>query len=107
MTEYTDIVVAVDGSETSEKAFEKALHIAQRNNARMILAHVIDSRTFDTVQAYDRTLTERDEHFAKELLDRYTKNAKNAGVIDLVRIIQYGSQKVKIAKDSAKKVTAD
>ncbi|HLR08405.1 MAG TPA: universal stress protein [Bacillota bacterium] len=107
MTEYTDIVVAVDGSETSEKAFEKALHIAQRNNARMILAHVIDSRTFATVEAYDRTLTERAEHFAKELLDRYTKKAKKAGVNDLVRIIEYGSPKVKIAKDIAKKVTAD
>ncbi|PAV30379.1 universal stress protein UspA [Virgibacillus profundi] len=105
--EYKNIVVAVDGSKASEKAFEKSLNIAKRNNARLILSHVVDSRTFATAEAYDRTLAERAESYAKELLDTYVDNAKLAGVEDLVRCVEYGSPKVKIAKDIAKDFDAD
>ncbi|RFA32522.1 universal stress protein UspA [Virgibacillus dokdonensis] len=106
--EYKNIVVAVDGSEASEKAFKKSLAIAKRNNdARLILAHVVDSRTFATAEAYDRTLAERADEYAKELLDSYVDNAKGAGVDDLVRCVEYGSPKVKIAKDIAKQFEAD
>ncbi|MFD2761848.1 universal stress protein [Lentibacillus juripiscarius] len=105
--EYKQIVVAVDGSEASEKAFNKAMDIAQRNDARLILAHVVDSRTFATAEAYDRTLAERAEEYAKDLLDSYAENAKAAGVTNLVRCVEYGSPKVKIAKDIAGTFEAD
>lgn len=105
--EYKHIVVAVDGSEASEKAFKKSLDIAKRNDARLILAHVVDSRTFATAEAYDRTLAERAETYAKELLDSYVENAEAAGVADLIRCIEYGSPKVKIAKDIATDFNAD
>ncbi|RYG74920.1 universal stress protein [Lentibacillus lipolyticus] len=105
--EYKQIVVAVDGSEASEKAFKKALNIVQRNNARLILAHVIDSRTFATAEAYDRTLAERAEEYAKDLLDNYAENAKVAGITNLVRCVEYGSPKVKIAKDIAESFEVD
>ncbi|WP_286164735.1 MULTISPECIES: universal stress protein [Clostridia] len=104
---YKNIVVAVDGSEASEKAFKKSLDIAKRNDARLILAHVVDSRTFATAEAYDRTLAERADEYAKELLDSYVNNAKAAGLEDLVRCVEYGSPKIKIAKDIAKQFEAD
>jgi nucleotide-binding universal stress UspA family protein len=105
--EYKDIIVAVDGSEAAEKAFQKSLDIAKRNNARLILAHIIDSRTFATAESYDRTLSDRAEEYAKELLDSYVKTAKAAGVNDLVRCVEYGSPKVKIAKDIAGNFKSD
>ncbi|SHF79099.1 universal stress protein [Ornithinibacillus halophilus] len=105
--EYKNIVVAIDGSEASEKAYKKALTITKRNNARLILAHVVDSRTFATAEAYDRTLGERAEKYAQELVDNYVKTAKEAGVDDVVRCIEYGSPKVKIAKDIANNFDAD
>ncbi|WP_010532389.1 universal stress protein [Lentibacillus jeotgali] len=105
--EYKHIVVAVDGSEASEKAFRKALDIVKRNDARMILAHVVDSRTFATAEAYDRTLAERAEEYAKDLVDSYVENAKMAGVTNLARCVEYGSPKVKIAKDVAGNFEAD
>ncbi|GGJ96696.1 universal stress protein [Lentibacillus kapialis] len=105
--EYKHIVVAVDGSEASEKAFRKALDIVKRNNARMILAHVVDSRTFATAEAYDRTLAERAEEYAKDLVDSYVENAKVAGITNLARCVEYGSPKVKIAKDIAGSFAAD
>ncbi|ASN04987.1 universal stress protein [Virgibacillus necropolis] len=105
--EYKDIVVAVDGSDASEIAFKKSLDIAKRNNARLILAHVVDSRTFATAEAYDRTLAERAEDYAQELVDGYMTKARSAGVNDIVRCIEYGSPKVKIAKEIAPSVNAD
>ena len=105
--EYKQIVVAVDGSDASEIAFNKSLDIAKRNNARLILAHIVDSRTFATAEAYDRTLAERAEDYAKELVDGYTEKAKAAEVTDIVRCIEYGSPKVKIAKEVAPSFDAD
>ncbi|MFZ3578218.1 universal stress protein [Virgibacillus sp. DJP39] len=105
--EYKDIVVAVDGSDASEVAFKKSLEIARRNSARLILAHVVDSRTFATAEAYDRTLAERAEDYAKVLVDKYMEKAKAAGLSNIVRCIEYGSPKVKIAKEIAPTFNAD
>ncbi|MBU5265571.1 universal stress protein [Virgibacillus proomii] len=104
---YKNILVAVDGSEASEKAFLKSLDFAKQNSARLILAHVVDSRTFATAEAYDRTLAERADEYAKELLDSYVDKAKAAGLEDLVRCVEYGSPKIKIPKDIAKEFKAD
>lgn len=105
--EYKNIIVAVDGSEASEKAFKKSVQIAIRNDSSLILTHVVDSRTFATAEAYDRTLAKRADEYAKELLEIYTEKAQKAGVKDLKECIEYGSPKVKIAKDLAKEYEAD
>jgi len=104
---YNQIIAAVDGSEASEKAFKKSLDIARESNGKLILTHVVDSRTFATAEAYDRTLAERAEEYARELLDGYVDHAKEEGVTDLVRVVEYGSPKVKIAKDIAEDFKAD
>src|SRR5699024_12259239 len=98
--EYENIIVAVDGSEASEKAFKKSVEIAKRNNAKLILTHVIDSRTFATAEAYDRTLAFRADVYATELLDLYMDKARTAGVKDFEKCFWYGFPKVVIAKES-------
>ncbi|UOR11927.1 universal stress protein [Halobacillus amylolyticus] len=105
--EYKDIVVAVDGSETAEVAFNKAIDIANRNQSKLILSHIVDTRAFSTVEAYDRSLAIRAEKYATELLEDYQKKAEAAGVTNVVIDIDYGSPKVKIAKDVAPKHQAD
>ncbi|GAA0600753.1 universal stress protein [Virgibacillus siamensis] len=105
--EYKNIVVAVDGSQASENAFKKSLDIVKRNDARLILAHVVDSRTFATAEAYDRTLAERADKYAKDLLDSYVENAHETKVTNIVRCVEYGSPKVKIAKEIAVDFGAD
>ncbi|MGM8365838.1 universal stress protein [Virgibacillus sp. W0181] len=104
---YKNIVVAVDGSEAAEKAFKKSLDMVKDNNARLIITHVVDSRTFATAEAYDRTLSERAEHHAKELLDSYSEDAKANGVHNILTSIKYGSPRVVISKDIAKEFDAD
>ncbi|MEK4802495.1 universal stress protein [Oceanobacillus sp. FSL K6-0118] len=105
--EYKNIVVAVDGSDAAEKAFKKSIEIAIRNDARLILAHVVDSRTFATAETYDRSLAERAEEYAKDLLNNYANDAKASGVSKVIQCIEYGSPKIKISKSIAKNYHAD
>lgn len=105
--EYKNIIVAVDGSKASEKAFKKAINIVKQNNARLIISNVVDSRTFATAEAYDRTLAERANEYAMELINGYVEITEKAGITDVVKSVEYGSPKVKIAKVIADKYDAD
>lgn len=91
--EYKDIVVAVDGSETAEGAFKKAIDIANRNDAKLVLAHVVDTRAFATVEAYDRSLAIRAEKYATDLLNDYKSKAEKAGLTNVEIVVEYGSPK--------------
>ncbi len=105
--EYKNLIVAVDGSEASEKAFIKAVSIAKRNDAKIILTHVIDSRTFATAEVYDRTLAEQANVYGTDLLDKFEEKAHAVDFKNLVKCLEYGSPKVKIAKEIAKEYEAD
>ncbi len=104
---YQKIVIAVDGSKASEKAFKKAVEIAKANNASLILSHIVDTRTFATAEAYDKSLSERAEKYARDLMNEYVANAKDAGVENVELVIKYGSPKVAIAKEIAPENDAD
>ena len=104
---YKNILVAVDGSKQAAWAFKKAIEIAKRNDASLVMTHIIDLRTFATVEAYDRTISERATQFATELMESYKQQAIEAGIKDVDYDIDYGSPKVMIAKDVAKKYNAD
>ena len=105
--EYKRIVVAMDGSEASEHAFQKAIDIAKRNDAQLFLSHVVDTRAFATVEAYDRTLADRADEYASELLQKCEQQAKDAGLTSVQIDIEYGSPKIKIAKEVAPQYDAD
>ncbi|MDQ0174554.1 universal stress protein [Bacillus chungangensis] len=104
---YNNILVAVDGSKEAEWAFKKAIEISKRNQAQLSLVHVIDTRSFAAIDAYDGTMAERAEKYAKELLERYKLKAEQSGVKKVTSIVEYGSPKVTIAKDVSKNIKAD
>ncbi|MBM7584949.1 nucleotide-binding universal stress UspA family protein [Bacillus pakistanensis] len=105
---YRNILVAVDGSIEAEWAFKKAIAIAKRNDANITLIHVIDSRSFATVESYDRTTVgERAETYAEDVMAKYKKEAELAGVLNVQTLIEYGSPKVIIPNEGAKKANAD
>lgn len=104
---YKNILVAVDGSKEAAWAFKKSIEIAKRNNAKLVMTHVIDLRTFATVEAYDQTISARAKEFAEELLENYKQQALESGVKEVTYEIDYGSPKVKIAKEIAKKFNVD
>jgi nucleotide-binding universal stress UspA family protein len=104
---YQNILVAIDGSKESEWAFKKAIEIAKRNHASLILTHVIDTRTFAMVEAYDRTIADKADKLAAELLENYQTIAQKSGVENVSYEIDFGSPKVRIPKDIAKKHNID
>src|SRR5690625_1655406 len=104
---YKRILVAVDGSKPSEVAFKKSVEIAKRNDAVLIVSHVVDSRTFATAEVYDRSLSERAEQHAKKLLDDYVETAKESGIEKIESTIKYGSPNVAMAKASAPGLESD
>ncbi|CEE02298.1 MULTISPECIES: universal stress protein [Bacillaceae] len=107
MSNYKKIIVAIDGSKEAEYAFKEAIKIAKKNDSTLLLVHVIDLRTFATINAYDQSIVERADSYAQELLETYKEEAINAGIENVSIIIEYGSPKVKISKDIAQKYEAD
>ncbi len=104
---YNNILVAIDGSKESEKAFQKALAIAKLNDAKLLITHIIDVRTVSPVKIYDSTVEERAEIYANELLASHKKEAEDAGLSKVELIIEHGSPKIKIAKEIAPKHDVD
>src|SRR5699024_9418466 len=91
---------------TSKITLKLPDRLANRNHAHPTFAHDIASRTFATAQAYDRTLAERAEQYGNDILDEYIVKAEQANV-SVEKHIEYGSPKVKIAKDIAKSFESD
>ena len=73
--EYTRVMVAVDGSKTSEIAFKKAVDIVARNQGKLYIAHIVDTRTLQVFPQYERPLNGSDflnqqSNAAKQTLDK-------------------------------------
>ncbi|MFC5604430.1 universal stress protein [Sporosarcina koreensis] len=104
---YDQIIVAVDGSKESRWAFKKAVGIAERNDATLNLVNIIDTRSYAAVEAYDRSIAERAQKFAEELLTEYKQEAEAAGLHNVNIVVEYGSPKTMISRDLSKKLGAD
>ena len=100
LQQYKKIMVAVDGSDEAELAFKKAVNVAIRNNGELLLAHVIDTRSFQTVSSFDGMLAEQATEMAKQTLADYESNAKKAGLNNVTSVVEYGSPKQIIARES-------
>lgn len=107
MATYNNILVAVDGSDEAAYAFNKAVEVAQRNDATLHLVNIIDTRSFAAIEAYDRSIAERAKSFAEEKLAEYKEAASKAGVNAVEVLIEYGSPKTMITKEVATKTEAD
>lgn len=103
---YSNILVAVDGSDESKKALKKAIDVAKKDQAKIYIIHVVDTRTFATVEQYDRAIVTRAEDYAKEMLAGYKTEVEKAG-IEAIAVLDFGSPKVKVSKDIASKYNID
>lgn len=107
LQQYKKIMVAVDGSDEAELAFKKAVSVTQRNDGELLLAHVIDTRAFQTVSSFDGMLVEQATDMAKQTLEDYKKYAKENGVDRVSYELEYGSPKPLIARDIPEKHDID
>lgn len=96
---YEHILVAVDGSYESELAFEKAVNVALRNNAELVLTHVIDTRALQSVATFDTYIYDKLEQEAKEVLSDLEKQAREQGITNIKQVIEFGNPKKLLAHD--------
>lgn len=73
MLSYKNILIAVDGSNEAEWAFNKAVDVAKRNDAKLTIVHVIDTRTYTAYEVYASQLIR-----LKSILRNYLKAIKNS-----------------------------
>lgn len=104
---YSQILVAVDGSKEAEWAFKKSVGIAKRNHATLNLVNIIDTRSFAAIEAYDRSIADRAQKFAEDLLNGYKREAEAGGVEKVNIVVDYGSPKTMISRELAERLSAD
>ncbi len=99
LQKYEHILVAVDGSFESELAFNKGVNVALRNQAELVLAHVIDTRALQSVATFDTYIYDKLEQEAKEVLSDLEKQARDQGVTNVRQVIEFGNPKNLLANE--------
>jgi len=99
---YSRILVGMDGSAESLKAFDEAVRVAKRNDAELILANVIEKRSFLAVNTYDTIAEEQHENGTKLLLQQLDE-----GLTNVRTLLEYGSPKVAMATKIPKQENVD
>lgn len=94
---YQRILVAIDGSHESELAFQKAVTVALRNQAELLLTHIIDTRAIQSIATFDSYVYENLEAEATAVLNDYLQKAQEAGVQHLKTLIEFGNPKPLLA----------
>ena len=100
------ILVAVDGSEEADYAFETTLPIAKAQGSQLVITQVINRNAYRPMSNYDSTVISNVEDDARQLLDKYKKQAEEFGLTDVVADIEYGSPKTAIPRDLVPKYHA-
>ncbi len=105
--QYKTILVPVDGSDASLKALDRAIELAKLYTSKLVIAHVIDVRSYSLAIAYREPLEEYAEDNAKKILADAEQKAKDAGLTDIATLKKEGSPRSVIAKKIAPEVNAD
>lgn len=106
-SKYQTILVPVDGSEASLKALDRAIELAKFYSSKLVIAHVIDVRSYSLAIAYREPLEEYAEDNAKKILSVIEEKAKAEGLTDVTTLKKEGSPRSAIAKKIAPEVKAD
>ncbi|WEG73720.1 universal stress protein [Vagococcus intermedius] len=107
--EYQTILVGIDGSEQARNAFDKALFVAQRNKAKVVVVHIIENRLYGNM-GYSLTnadLLQQETDRSKEVLEEYKQHAIKKGCPQVETVLAFGSPKVLMAEELPQKYQAD
>lgn len=99
LNEYRNILVAVDGSPQAESALRKAVAIAVRNRARLVIAHILDQSLIHHATLLTQNLHDKLEEEAQKLLAGYADQATGSGVAEVGIVIETGNPKQLLSED--------
>jgi nucleotide-binding universal stress UspA family protein len=98
---FSNILVAVDGSESANKAFERAIYLAQKCKSTIDLVHVVQCEVGgDSANTFDVLEELKDK--AKKMLEEYKNQAAKTGVPIQITVMQGDPAKVIIEIAKAK-----
>ena len=101
---YKNILVAIDGSEGSENALNKAINITKRDGATLHLVHIMEYYNFaGNTGAVKKT----QEKLGNELLESNRKLVLSNGITEVTTKLEFGNPKSIIPKKIAGEVNAD
>lgn len=101
-SEYSRVMVAIDGSRTAELALKKAVNIVKRNKGTLIIAHIVDTRSVTLFPQYDGTihnaqLLERSKSAAQQTVDLYKDWAVGKGLENVETVLRNGSPRTELS----------
>ncbi|WP_367369480.1 universal stress protein [Pediococcus parvulus] len=104
--QYQNILVGIDGSETSMRALDKAIDAAIRNQAKLYIAQVLKPQLSTVGRAsmgFGVVETDIDDESRlkeqKQLLDDVVAQAKDKGVKDVTSIVKIGNPREELARN--------
>lgn len=77
----------------SRASVQKAVAVAKRNQAELILIHIVDTRAFQNVSSFDSAMVEQVTENAKTTMEGYVDQAKKAGLEKSVSVLSTARQK--------------
>lgn len=107
LPEYERILFATDGSESANAALQKAVGIARRNNAKLFVLHVLDSRVLHATSASDHKIQERMKTGGDTIMNRAKDYAAEQGVSDVEILLESGDPKKVIGIDIPERENID
>ncbi|CAH1856633.1 universal stress protein [Convivina praedatoris] len=107
--DYQKILVPMDGSKESEAALARAIDLTKLagDSATLSILNVIDTRVFQNIASFDDTMVDAVADQARKSLEKYQKQAQDAGIKNVDYLIEYGSPKALIANDVPTELKAD
>lgn len=91
---YQNIMVAIDGSKEADLAFVKGVHSALRNDAKLTIAHVIDTRALQSVSTFDAEVYEQLQVDAESLMKEYENVLKMLGWQMFISSLKWAIQRL-------------
>lgn len=98
MSNYENILVAVDGSEHAERAFNEAIEATKRYDAKLYVISIInDSELSTSAFSFSKIYAAEKEQAEKELLKK-VHDASRSEVDNVEPFVELGSPKEKIVE---------
>ena len=98
---FSNILIAVDGSESASKAFHRSVYLAEKCNSKLDLAHVVQCEVGgDSANTFDMIEELKDK--AMKMLEEYRAEAAKNNVPIQIAIMQGDPAKVIIELAKAK-----
>ena len=98
---FSSLLVAVDGSESAKKAYEKSIYLAQKCNSKIDLVHVVQCELGgDSANTFE--MIEDLKNKAKKMLEEYKNQAAKNNISIQIMVTQGDPAKVIIELAKAK-----